>query len=281
MKYIAKYTYICLGLKMEFFYGRNQNMGIGSTFHIVFLIFNFLLTAALVFFFRKSKPLTFRIVVAVCWLIVITLEVGKQINWGINPLSQKVFTGFDLRVFPFAICSLPYYLWPIVAFFPEGKCRTAISIIAAIYLFFPAVGFQFVPGTLGQRVFINHQTMIHHGLQMGVGLLIFVHEFDKFNIKSFIAGSIVMMVLGATAILLNIVITNANATINLWELNPVPGHGTNTPFYRWFYNAVPYPIYLLIYCILFNAAGTAVYLFMSFIYLLIAKYSNKVKLKSA
>lgn len=266
---------------MEFFFGINKKMTIWSTFHICFLFFNIILTTVLIFLFRKCKPLTLRIVVGVALLTIIGLEIGKQINWGYQTLTIRKFNKLNLSVFPFAICSLPYYIWPLFIFLPECKFRQVISVLIGVYIFFPALGFQFYPGTLCTRVYINHQTMIHHGLQLSISLLIFVHEFEKFTFKKFLWSSLIMVLLGGVAVILNIILTNKGGNVNLWELNPVPGHETTSPVYKDVYNLVPFPIYFIIYMILFSGVGAFSYFLVGFIVKIIKKNQKKNALKGA
>lgn len=263
---------------MDFYFGRSYEMTIWSKFHICFLVFNIILTTVLIILFRKCKPLTLKIVVGIAWLIMVGLEIGKQINWSYAPLDPLTYRGISMVVFPYAICSLPYYIWPLFIFLPDCKFRTIISIIIGVYIFYPAVGFQFYPGTLCTRIYINHQTMIHHGLQLAIGLLVFVHEYKKFTFKNLIFSSLIMVGLAGIAIALNVVITNKyNVDINLWELNPLEGHATIQPVYKDVYNLVPFPVYFIIYMIIFISIGIFTYFFVKGIIALCSKIKPSKK----
>ena len=241
--------------------GEHSTFLLPVLFLFLSLIFNFVLSALLIFFFRKCKPLTLRIIVGIAWLIIVGFEIGKQINWCYTSLVTRQFGKINLGAFPFAICSLPYYIWPLFIFLPESRFRTIVSVLIGVYIFFPALGFQFYPGTLGQRVFINHQTMIHHGLQLCISLLIFVHEFEKFTFKDFLWSSLGMVILSLIAILLNIILTKNYdvRNMNLWELSPIEGHESIYSPYKDVLKIVPYPIYYIIYMLLLTGIGAISY----------------------
>jgi len=243
----------------NFFYGQTNNMMPYSAFHIVFMIFFTIVTFGVSILCHNCKDKTFRIIILVCWAILVLFEIGKQFNWGTD-LQTRKFVGFDIQAFPYQFCSLVFYLLPFSALLPESKWRNMLNAFVGTFLFLTGFGYIFVGSSLCSRVFICHQTMIHHGIQGTVSLLIFTHEFKKLDFMTFVKGAILLPILTAIAIVLNIVLTKADPRgVNLWELNPIEGYRSTVPIYKKIFEATNYPVFILIYLILFFSLGTAFY----------------------
>jgi len=242
-------------------------------FHLLFFAAIIVFTVLLIVFFRKCNDRVFRRIVGICWGVVIVLEIMKEIIWGFSSGTWN----YDWNSFPFQFCSLPYYFWPFVFILPESKYRDALNIFCGTFMFFAGFAYLFVCSSLCEYVFVNIQTLVHHGLQAGIGLFIFVHEYDKFNFKKFLQSISFLVFSVIMAILLNVIITLAGHHTNLFELNPMPGHETTALVFSDILKATNFPVYVLTYIVGFTVFATAVYFIFKYLIILSRKIANKAK----
>ena len=260
----------------NFFFGTTTEMGVFSPFHFIFFAFGAALTAIMIIFFKKCKPLTLKIIIGIFWLICVGFEIGKQINYGYPFIGgpNPTFKGIRISALPFQFCSLPYIVWPLLIFLPKSKFKDVLNMFAATFMLFPAIGCYFYPSSLGTRVYINHQTMIHH-INMGiVGALVFTNEYKNFSFKKFLICIGMFLALAGSAIALNVhVVTVADTAVDYWNLNPLPGYYTTLGIYRSVIDSMGYGVFLAIFLAGFIGFATLTYYGM----LLVIKLYLKVK----
>ncbi len=249
-------------------------------FHIMFMLLILSATVLITAFFKNSSDKVFRRIILISWLIMVTFELYKQFVYTLSYSEGKLTADYQWYAFPYQFCSTPLYVLPFIAFLKEGKIRDFFSSYISSFSLFAGLVVFFYPntvfcGTLG----INVQTMVHHGLQVVLGVFVLVHEREKLSIKHFIKGIAVFVVLVAVAVILNEAIfafLTSNGHDDTFNMFYISSHfPADLPVLSTVYDIAPYPIYLLAYVLGFSLA--------SFIVLSIAggiiKLVNNVKAK--
>ena len=185
-------------------------------FHLAFVALAIIATMLMCIFLRDAKYKTFRAILLACWLVMVTLETYKQLVYGLsyNAESNSIAWEFVWRVFPFQLCSSPLYVLPFIIFLPKGHVRDAMMSFMAFFSLFGGLGVFAYPGNVFcETIGINIQTMVHHGLQVVLGIYIAVYNRKKIRILYYLKGAIVFVALMLIAIFMNITVNNILAAI--------------------------------------------------------------------
>ena len=236
-----------------------------GTFHIVALIIAFAIAAFLVWKFKDAKDKTLRRLLLVIWVVITLFEVYKQLVFS---LSVDEFMNATWRFqwfsFPFQFCSTPLYLMPILIFAKEGKFRNAITAYMATFSLFAGLIVMFYPSTVFVNyIGINIQTMVHHGMQIAVGVLLVAHNRHHLNKRFFAWSVMVFTALCVIALIFNIVVQNAliasgsDQVVNMFYISPYIS--SELPVFSTIYPLVPYPVFFMIYLLGFSLVALIIY----------------------
>ena len=254
-----------------------------SSFHIMAVVFTLLFTVgACIWFVKKPNEKALRRFIFVCWLIMAAFEIYKQVVFAFdyNVETGVVTWDYEWYSFPFQFCSTPLYLFPFVALLKDGKVRN--SIIAFLSTFALAGGLIVMayPGTVFiPMIGINIQTMVHHGLQLTIGVLLVVFYRKKLNFKTFLTGIIVYGVIISIAMALNLLVPlGVDETFNMFFISPK--YECELPLLNVVYDKTPYMVFFLIYLIGFILIALIVFGILKLVYFLI-KYIEKKTNKQA
>ena len=234
-------------------------------FHLMFFAIVIASTILICIYGRNAKSKNFKIVVAVLWGGVLLLEIYKQLIFSISEVDGQAVWDYQWYAFPYQLCSTPLFLLPFVAFMKDGKIRDSImSFLSTFAMFGGLVVFLYPNDVFVQTIGINIQTMIHHGLQIVLGIYFMVYNRKKLNWMYFVKGIIVFAVMVGIAQLLNIIVyhavTKANGeTFNMFYISPYYPC-TLALLGDLIYPNVPYIVFLLIYIIGFTGAGALMFL---------------------
>lgn len=251
-----------------------------GVWHIVSLLLMIGLTIFLCVKFKDCKDKTFRRIIWISWVVILVLEIYKQIVFSFDWDGNIATWDFEWYAFPFQLCSTPLYLLPFVAFLKEGKVRDSIMSFMATFAFFGGLATMLYPNNVYiSTIGINIQTMVHHGLQVVLGIFIFVYNRKKFNIKFFLLGIIPFVILIAIAMLSNLVMYHAiNETFNMFYISPY--YECVLPLLGDIQKVVPYIVFLLIYVVGFVAVACIMYFIMFGIYKLCLKLRKRHEQKA-
>lgn len=249
-------------------------------FHLMFIAIMIATTVLLIVFARNAKDKTFRRITLVIWIVMLVLEIYKQIFYsGLQTAGDGLVWDYQWYTFPYQLCSTPIYLLPFVTFLKDGKVRDAILAFLATFAFFGGlVVFIYPNDVFVSMIGVNLQTMIHHGLQIVLGVYIMVYFRRRLNIMFFVKGIIVFAIMIAIALFMDIVffhafIKNIGQTFNMFYISPYfPCH---LPLLSMVYANVAYPFFLIIYIVGFILAALVVYYIQFGIIVLARKLSLK------
>ena len=241
-------------------------------FHILCIILVGAFTAFLCIKMRDCSDKAFRRFCLVIFIVLIVADLYRQIVFdfvGYDAEAGKFIFSYGWYAFPFQLCSSPHYILPFIIWMKDGKVRDAcISFMC----FFSALGGLTVflyPGTCFTYCLgVNIQTMLHHGMQIALGVFFAVRESKRLNIKYFALGIPVFLSLAAVAILLNYVVHHAvlmrgvEGVFDMFYISPY--YDSGLPVISTLKAALPYPIFLLVYLIGITAGAFLIYLILKY-----------------
>ena len=246
-------------------------------FHLTFVALTIIATILSCIFLRKSGEKQFRKTIFICWLIVALFELYKQIVFS---YSADNGWSYDWHTLPFQLCSMSLYVLPIVAFAKESAFRDGALIFTSTFVFFGGLCVYVFPNDVfaTNLLGVQIQTMVHHGVQLLTGVLVFVRYREKFKVlKNWLITLAFFAVCVGIAMALNLVIYNLfnQPFINMFFISPY--YACTLPVLSSIYVAVPYIVFLLIYFLGFMLCAGVVYAVMAGVYLAVNKLSNLSK----
>ena len=234
-------------------------------FHLMFVAIAITAIVLLCIFGRNMKDKSFRRFVLICWIVMVVLEIYKQIFFVTMEVSGDTISWhYKWASFPFQLCSTPLYLLPFVAFMKEGKVRDSIiSFLCTFAMFGGLVVFVFPNDVFVRMIGINIQTMVHHGIQLVLGVFMMVYFRKKLNWKFYLKGTIVFGIVCAIAMTLNVTLYNTvmihnGQTFNMFYFSPYYPC-TLALLGDLIWPNVPYIVFLMIYVFGFALAAAIVF----------------------
>ena len=198
-----------------------------GSFHIISAIILILLTVLAVYKLKDASEATFRKFLLAVWIILVVGEIYRQICFALS-LSDGIFVwDYAWYQFPFQLCSSPLYALPFVIFLKEGKLRDGFLCFLSLWSFFGGAAVMIYASDIFIEVVgINIQSIVHHGLQAMVGVLIAVRNGRRMDKQYFLRGLYVYIAFLAVAMTLNLAgynilrATGHDDTFNMFFISP-------------------------------------------------------------
>ncbi|MBP3581663.1 MAG: YwaF family protein [Clostridia bacterium] len=246
-------------------------------FHLVSIAAIAVLTVAVCLLLKNAKQKTFRVFVFVCWLVILLLEVYKQLVFSFELVNGSPVWDYQWYAFPFQFCSVQLFLLPFVFCLKDGKVRTSVMAFLSLFSFFGGlVVFIYPNDVFISTIGINIQTMVHHGLQIVLGIFFIVYNRKKLSFKYYLSGLIVFAVCLAVAMALNFIIPNfTDETFNMFYISPK--FDCTLPVLDKIYPNVHYAVFLSLYILGFAFIGLVLF----FVFYAFANLLNKERLARA
>ena len=241
---------------------RMETPGLYGWFHLLSLALTVLFTVALCRWgANRSREQIRRMVLAIA-LVVMVLEIYKQINYS---FSYRDSISFDYQwyAFPFQFCSTPMYVGLLAGSTREGRIHKAASAYLATYAVFAGLCVMFYPASVFiSTIGINIQTMICHGTMISVGVCLLYTGYVKLEHKTILNAIAVFAVCVLLAVVMNEIARLAGLleteTFNMFFISPYCE--PSLPVYSLVQAVVPFPLCLLIYVGAFSLAAYLVLL---------------------
>ena len=236
-----------------------------GAFHIVFLVLTVAASALLIWRFRNSSDKAVRRMLLVVWLVMVALEIYKQLVFSLTVTDGVASWGYQWYAFPFQFCSTPLYALPFIVFLKDGALRRSFIVFFAGFSFFAGLAVMLYPNDVYiDTIGINIQTMIHHGSQVAIGAFLVAYNRRHMN-KRYFAGSLgVFCSFAAVAMLLNVIVHAMfvnrgimDQTFNMFYISPY--YDCILPVLSSVYKSVPYPVFLMVYLLGFAAVSARVF----------------------
>lgn len=255
---------------LHFLQGEMEEPGIFSWFHFVTLIPIIVAAILVPLFLKDAKEKVYKRILFVIWIVLIVLEIFKQLVKAFH-YDPPSYWEYSIRDFPFSICSMVYYFTPIILFVNKEKhpkiVDAAIGYSCFITLTMGIVVCVYTKMVTSTFIYINIQTMVHHGALIVMGVFTFVWNRRSITIKTFYRSLIAFGITAVIAILINVAFYPN--FINMFFINPT--RITNLPIGNIVQEHAGYPVYLLAFLSTIAAVAFLTYLVETSIYKAVTK----------
>ena len=233
-------------------------------FHLSFLIPILLLTVVLSFLLRNAKDSTLRWTLLFFWLVMVVSEIAEKFVLGTSISGDKLVFTYIWCNFPYQLCATGLWVLPFILVMQECKLRDYMMIYMGLYSFFGGFLVCMVPITVySENIIVNVHTMLQHGSQVIIGIMLLVHNRKKLNIRSFLGASAVFGVLVCLALGMNEFFYQAFTAygtpgdFNMFYLSPY--YDTDLPVFGVMQELVPWSVYVLMYVVGFMIISFIIY----------------------
>ena len=226
-------------------------------FHLFWLALTFLALIPLCRFPKIQSHDHVRRVVLVTAIVVILLEVYKQINYSFSYENGVVYD-YQWYAFPFQFCSTPMYIGLLAGLIRKGKLHDSLAAYLATYAMFAGLAVMIYPNDVFvSTIGINIQTMICHGSMITIGIYLFASDHVKLQHRTILKAMPVFAVTVGMAAIMNEVAYQVGLleteTFNMFYISP---HcDPHLLIYSDVQKVVPFPFSLIIYILGFTAAA--------------------------
>jgi len=252
-------------------------------FHLTFCAIVVAFTVFLCIRFRNTDDKTFRRIILISWLVMLLLEIYKQLIFSFEYDGSSVTWDYLWYAFPYQLCSTPLYVLPFIAFSKQSHFRDALISYISVFSFFGGLAVFFYPNDVFvETIGINVQTMIHHGLQIVLAVFCVVYNRKKIGRLRYFASSIpVFSLLVSIAIILNVIGYHLlpNDTFNMFYISPY--YPCTLPLLEILYPMVPFAAFIIIYIVGFVVIAALLYHIEKGIVYLTEKESARKNAKSS
>ena len=174
--------------------------------HFAFFLGVILASVALCVYCRDADDKIFRKIIGIMFIVMFVGEALKQFIHPFDIVDGELVFVYDWTAFPFQLCSTPIYVLPLVAFLPDSKVRDAAAAYLMTCGLTGGIAVYLFPSTVFvETVFLNFQTMIHHGIQIVSGIYIAAYYRRKLDKRFYLGAISVFAVTYTIALLLNTV----------------------------------------------------------------------------
>lgn len=258
---------------LHFLQSEMETPGIFSWFHLFMLIPIIGLAIVIPLFYKDASEKVYKRILSIFWVILVILEIFKQFLKAFHYGSPSYWE-YSIRDFPFSICSMYLYLAPVLIFMKKEKCPWLIDAINGYLCFISFIAGAavcvYTDMVMSRMIFINVQSLIHHGAQVILGVYIFVWNRKNITIKTVYRSLILFLVTAVIAIIINL--SFYPHFINMFFINPT--RITNLPIGSIVQEKAGYPVYLFCFLNFIAAVTFLVYFVDTSIYKLILKNTH-------
>ena len=235
-----------------------------GVWHLSFLLLTVLACVLLAWKCKDAPDKTVRRVLLAMWITLVVMEIYKQVIFSMRVSYGYAEWQYQWYSFPFQLCSAPLYTLPFLVWLKEGRLRNAIAAYMATFSLFGGLAVMIYPGDVFSDILgANIQTMLHHGAQIVIGVLMVVRYRRQLNKSFFLGGLITFTIFSALAMILNVAVQNAlianqiDMVFNMFYISPY--HPCTLPVLSAIFPLVPYAVFLLIYLLGFAAVAGVIF----------------------
>ena len=241
-----------------------------GTFHLIWLALSFLMVIPLLCIPRRQSETHIRRVLLVTSILVIILEIYKQVIFSFPAANDYAFD-YSWYAFPFQFCSTPMYIGLLAGLTKKGKFHDSLCAYLATFGFFAGTAVMLYPGNVFiETIGINIQTMICHGSMITIAIYLYATGYVKLQHKTILKAIPIFAVTLGIALILNETIYHSGILngdeFNMFYISPY--FENFLPIYSDVHKIVPAPWNILIYIVGFTA--------LAYLMLLIAMLVSKI-----
>jgi len=228
-------------------------------FHMCWLAIT-ALSCTLVFCMRKRITQKQVDVTLIVWgTALVFIEILKQLVVSFRFVNDRVEWSYAWWAFPFQFCSMPLYLAIPAGALRQGKTKDALnSFLSSYALLGGAIAMIYPANMFTTSAFISIHTMLWHSSMVTVCFMLLASKTVKPSVKALLRAGIVFIIVTAIAVALNVIIGECTGVkdVNLFFISPY--EAWKVPIIKLVYDAVPYPVYLLLFIIAMTAAAALI-----------------------
>ena len=245
-------------------------------FHLLFIFLFIIITFVICFYFKDSNTKTFNNITLIVFCIMFTLEIYKQIVLSYSITNDTITWDYNWYNFPFQLCSSPLYILPLIVLIKNENIKEMlIFFISTFSLAGGLIVFIYPNDVFISIIGINIQTMIHHGLQISLGIYYMMYYRKKLNINLWAKSINVFIILVIISLFLNITMYHILNTLQISDVFNMyfisPYFPCTLPILSTLYDKLPYILFLLIYIVGFIIASFIIYYIFNYIFKTIKK----------
>lgn len=225
-----------------------------SWFHYASLILVFLIAAYATIRLRHASKERIRVFVMTVGIIMVMLEIYKQINY-----SYTNAWAYRWYAFPFQFCSTPMYVALLAGWMKNERFRNVLYGFLSTYGLFAGLLVMFIPhDVFTDTIGINIQTMVHHGGAAIMGSALLFSDIPWKRVR-FSRVMVLYFITVAIAMGLNIWHNRyiQDGTFNMFFLNP--RYGLHIDWIRPVYSRLSYGSYFVIYVLGFTLISYGIF----------------------
>ena len=203
-------------------------------------------------------------------LLIIVLEIYKQINYSFQVKGEQILFDYQWYAFPFQFCSTPMYIGLIAAVTKNEALHRRLCAYLASYSLFAGISVMAYPvSVFTDTVGINIQTMVWHGAMITMGIVLLRTGYVRASVRTVMDAFPVFLTLVATAAFMNEIAHQtgllSSETFNMFFISPYCA--PSLPVYSLIQPLVPFPLSVLIYIAGFTAAAMIVLMLSSLLHI--------------
>ena len=191
-------------------------------------------------------------------LLIIVLEIYKQINYSFHVKGGQILFDYQWYAFPFQFCSTPMYIGLIAAITKNESLHRRLCAYLASYSLFAGISVMAYPlSVFTDTVGINIQTMVWHGGMIAMGIVLLRTGYVRASLETVMDAFPVFLTLVTAAAVMNELAHQtgllATETFNMFFISPYCT--PSLPVYSMIQPHVSVPISVLIYVAGFTVAA--------------------------
>lgn len=232
--------------------------------HIAMLLFIAAATAILCVKFKNADKPTVRKILLTIWLIMVVGEIYHQVCFAFSTSADGLVLDYPWYKFPFQFCSSPLYALPLAIFLKDGPGRQRFIAFLSSFSLFAGLAVILYPADLFVKMIgICIQTMIHHGLQVILGIFLAVRYRNSSTMRRFSSSIPIFAAFLGIALVMNLaayqIITEngLDQSFNMFFISPY--FKCTLPILSEVYSSLPYPAFLAVYFFGFILVAAVVY----------------------
>ena len=195
-----------------------------GAFHLTAVAIVLILTIVLCVFFRNADATTYRNILISIWAVMFVMEGVRQLTLSCTFTPEgKAVWAYQWYAFPLQLCDSPLYILLPIALLKNGKLRTMLSSYAFTYVLLGGLATYIAPDSISTTVvYLNVQTLAHHGLQIASCIYIGVYNRKNIKLRRFLDAFIVFIIAVCIATIFNVVMHKIipDQVINMFYISP-------------------------------------------------------------
>lgn len=227
-------------------------------FHIVFLLLSVFAGFVISKHCLKKGEASIRRFLLIETVIVILLEIYKQINYTFEVENGQILADYQWYAFPFQFCCTPMYIGMLAVLTWKKPLHHHFCAYSATFSLFAGISVMLYPASVFvETIGVNIETMIAHGGMITVGMVLLRTGYVKISYKTVLKALPVFMVLVLIAMGMNEIAYRSGLleteTFNMFFISPYCS--PELPVFSLVQPYVPFLCSVVIYIVGFTLAS--------------------------